>query len=304
MDISQTLGRVGCTGTVCAAPLAGGPAVEYLADELVTPGSVMKIQVALAALNAVATGRLAGTRRVLLAADSRTPGPVGVSLMADDVEISVRDLVPLMMTISDNVATDALIDLIGLPVINDLTDALGLDRTHIASDLMTMLDDTARELGFAHYSALAAFTPDESGEMSSDVIRQRLATTSALDPTRGARTTARETVRLLQLIWTDQAAAPEACGQLRRTMGQQLTRHRIAAGFGPDVAVAAKSGGLMGILRNEAGVVRYPDGQEYAVAVFTRSDPRTRADERAVNAAIGEIAAQAVTLLRSPGRSL
>ena len=304
MDISQTLGRVGCTGAVCAAPIAGGPAVERSADDLMTPASVMKIQVALATLDAIVTGRLAGTRRVHLAADFRTPGPVGVSLMADDVEISVRDLVPLMMTISDNVATDRLIDLIGLPAINGLTGALGLDRTHIASDLMTMLDDMAREVGFADYSALAAFTPDEKGELSSDVIRQRLADTSALDPARGARTTARETVRLLQLIWTDRAAAPEACGQLRRTMGQQLTRHRIAAGFGPDVAVAAKSGGLMGILRNEAGVVRYPDGQVYAVAVFTRSDPRTRADERAVNAAIGEIAAQAVTLLRSPGRPL
>jgi len=45
---------------------------------------------------------------------------------------------------------------------------------------MTMLDDMARALGLANYSALAAFTPDESGELSSDVIRQRLATTSAL----------------------------------------------------------------------------------------------------------------------------
>jgi len=87
-------------------------------------------------------------------------------------------------------------------------------------------------------------------------------------------------------------------------MSQQLTKHRIAAAFGPDVTVAAKSGGLMGVVRNEAGVVRYPDGQEYAVAVFTRSDPRTRADERAVNAAIGEIAQQALTLLRHPARPL
>jgi len=92
MDISQTLGRVGCTGAVCAAPIAGGPAVERSADDLMTPASVMKIQVALATLDAIVTGRLAGTRRVLLAADSRTPGPVGVSLMADDVELSVRDL--------------------------------------------------------------------------------------------------------------------------------------------------------------------------------------------------------------------
>jgi len=184
MDISQTLGRVGCSGSVCAAPVTGGSAVEHSADDLVTPASVLKIQVALAALESIATGRLEGSGRVLLAGNCRTPGPVGVSLMADDVEISVRDLVPLMMTISDNVATDALIDQIGLPTINDLTSALGLERTRITSDLMTMLDDMAREAGFADYPALARFTPDGSPEMSSDVIRQRLAATSALDPTR------------------------------------------------------------------------------------------------------------------------
>jgi fatty-acyl-CoA synthase len=43
--------------------------------------------------------------------------------------------------------------------------------------------------------------------------------------------------------------------------------------------VAAKSGGLMGIIRNEAGVVTFPDGAAYAVAVFTRK--RYRRDLRA-----------------------
>jgi hypothetical protein len=62
-------------------------------------------------------------------------------------------------------------------------------------------------------------------------------------------------VRLLQGIWTDTAAEAAACASVRRAMGQQLTRHRIASGFGPDVKVAAKSGGLMGLVRNEAGVM-------------------------------------------------
>jgi beta-lactamase class A len=42
------------------------------------------------------------------------PGPAGVSLFEDDVTMSARDLVSAMLTISDNVATDALTDLIGL----------------------------------------------------------------------------------------------------------------------------------------------------------------------------------------------
>jgi beta-lactamase class A len=54
----------------------------------------------------------------------------------------------------------------------------------------------------------------------------------------------------------------------------------------------------MGIVRNEIGVVTFPDGQAYAVAVFTRTDPARRADPRFVDAGIGSVAAEAVARLR------
>ncbi len=46
--------------------------------------------------------------RVILAADSRSPGPTGFSPFQDDAQPSLRDLVVAMLTISDNHATDAL----------------------------------------------------------------------------------------------------------------------------------------------------------------------------------------------------
>ena len=126
----------------------------------------------------------------------------------------------------------------------------------------------------------------------------RLARTAALDPARGSSTTARESARLLCAIWNDEAGPAEACSAVRSAMAQQLTRHRIAAGFPPQVHVAAKSGGLMGVVRNEIGVVRHPDGASYPVAVLTCSDPRVRADPRPIDAAIGEVAALAVDACR------
>ena len=80
-------------------------------------------------------------------------------------------------------------------------------------------------------------------------------------------------------------------------MAEQLTRHRVAAGFPPGVSVAAKIGGLMGVVRNEVAVVRLPDGSSYAVAAFTGSDPGQRADARLIDAAIGAAAAHAVGVL-------
>jgi beta-lactamase class A len=267
-------------------------------DELMTPASVMKIQIALAVESAIAADTLDGSQQRVLSPDHRTAGPVGISLLRDEVGMSVRDLVAQMLTISDNVATDELIAIVGLDRINKLTVELGLTRTRITSDLRSMLEDMAVEAGFDDYTALARHDPTVTGPPSLDEVRERLHRSAALDPTRGSRTTAADTVRLLQAIWTDAAAAPAACAAVRSAMGQQLTRHRIASGFGPDVTVAAKSGGLMGIVRNEAGVVGFPDGQQYVVAVFTRCAPGVTTDPAHIDAGIGRIARTLIDYLR------
>ncbi|MGH7758546.1 MAG: serine hydrolase [Candidatus Dormibacteria bacterium] len=114
----------------------------------------------------------------------------------------------------------------------------------------------------------------------------------------GTRTTARETVALLQVIWTDRAGPTAACARVRTLMAQQLTRHRIASGFAPPVIVAAKGGGLMGIVRNEAAVVRFPDGTAFAVAVFTRVEPERAAAHADIDAGIGTVARLLVDRLR------
>lgn len=301
-QIAQILAEAGCIGTLCVQGVEGGPTVELDADRPMTPASVVKVPIALTVLSRIADGRLDGRARVLLPAARRTPGPVGISLMDDDAEMSLRDLISLMLTISDNVATDALVDAVGVDAVNDVLTGLGLTDTVLVSDLMTMLDAMAVGAGFRDYDALAAYEPSAPGDPDADDVRRRLATTAALDPARGSRTTARDCVHLLQMIWRDEAGPPDACARLRHHLSQQLTRHRIAAGFPPGVSVAAKSGGLMGVVRNEVGVVRLPDGTSYAVAVFTRSDPSRRADARLVDAAIGAAAAHAVDVLRGePG---
>lgn len=114
MDVGDIFDQLGLTGAAFAAPLAGGPSRGFHADELVTPASVMKIQVALAVENAILDGVIDGRARRVLGSEGRTPGPVGLSLMQDEVSMSVRDLVAAMLTVSDNVATDELIATVGL----------------------------------------------------------------------------------------------------------------------------------------------------------------------------------------------
>lgn len=93
------LSDLGILGAAYAAPVSGGPGIGD--DDLVTPASVMKIQVALAIENAIRDGSVDGAERRALRPADRTPGPVGLSLIGDEVTMTVRDLVALMLTISD-----------------------------------------------------------------------------------------------------------------------------------------------------------------------------------------------------------
>ncbi len=297
-DARSIFDELQLTGSVAAAPLCSDVAIGVNQEMLVTPASVMKVQVALAVHQSIAVGDVDGSEQRRLPAAGRTPGPVGISLMRDDVRVSARDLVVLMLTISDNAATDALIASLGLPAINALTEGLGLASTLLVSDLRSLLDGAARDAGFADYAALVAYDTKARGALSDNEIEGRLAASGALDPRRGSRTTAADTVRLLQAIWSGTAACAQACDVVRRLMSRQLTKHRIASGFGPDVSVAAKSGGLFALIRNEAGVVTLPDGQSYAVAVFTRRAPGHSIASAVVDAAIGRVARAVVDELR------
>jgi beta-lactamase class A len=295
----QFLINLGLEGSAFAASIDDSGGVGFREDELVSPASVMKVQVALSIENLIASGVLDGSAPVHVPEGRRTPGPVGMSLFHDEVSISLRDLVVMMLTISDNVATDALIGLAGLDAINQSTLELGLSNTEINSGIGQMLDSIAFEIGFKNYEELSEFVPTSESPRSQQEILRSIAQSAALDPSRGTHTTARDSVRLLQAIWTDRAGDPVACQRVRRMMGQQLSQARIASGFDAGEVIAAKSGGLLGVVRNEAGVVTTSDGRSFAVAIFTRLPMNNRPTPRSVDECIGRTARLLVDELRN-----
>src|SRR5512135_1791889 len=105
-SIEAIFAQAGCAGTLCVQPVDGSAEVALRAGEVMTPASVVKVQIALEAETWFAEGRLDPREPVTIGAANRTFGPVGMSLFDDDAVISLRDLVVLMLTISDNAATD------------------------------------------------------------------------------------------------------------------------------------------------------------------------------------------------------
>ncbi|WP_328601054.1 serine hydrolase [Actinomadura physcomitrii] len=251
----------GVTGFLHAADIDTGREVAVAADAPVVLASVFKVPLLVAFHRLAAQGRLDPTEQVTLAAGDRTSGPTGVSALLDDVRMSLRDLACLMITVSDNAAADALLERVGLEAVNAAAEGLGLRATVVTGGGRQLFDDLLADAGASGFPEVWARL-DEPG------LAARL---RALDPSRTSRSTPRDMTRLLAAIWRDEAAPPDGCAAMRRLFGLQVWPHRLSSGFPyDDVLVSGKTGTLLTV-RNEVGVVEYPDGGRYAVAVFTRS---------------------------------
>jgi beta-lactamase class A len=294
--IQEIFAQAGCSAQLCVQSLDGIQELALDADTPAVTASVFKISVALVAETQFAAGAIDPRERVRLRAADRCPGPIGFSLFEDDVETSLRDLVIAMLTISDNDATDALLHRVGIETVNATCARLGLAATVITDYERSIVMSIAHEAGFPDWDSMWERAGQQLSTEEEDELVRRITAVSALIPERTTRTTARDMATLLRLIWSDQAGPLQACKRVRDLMHQQLTRHRLAAAFPPPARVAAKSGSLIGVVRNEAGVIEYPDGRAYAAAVFARAHEPWKNDA-AINAAIGTAAAAAISEL-------
>src|SRR6266568_2906503 len=149
--------QAGCRGQLCVQSLDGAQEIAVDADKQVVAASVFKVLVALEAETQFAACRLDPRERVDLHVASRTPGPTGFSLFRDDIDVSLRDLVVAMLTISDNEATDALLRSVGIETVNASAKRLGLGGTVITGDLRTTVNSIGRDAGFGDWPAMVAW---------------------------------------------------------------------------------------------------------------------------------------------------
>jgi beta-lactamase class A len=268
-------------GWLHAVDLATGAEVSHRADEPVVLASVFKSPGLLELYRQDAAGELDASSLVTIPSDGRTLGPFGISVMRDPITMSWRDLAWLMIGISDNAATDVICDRVGIEKVNALVRSLGLDNTVLVGACRDLFASIADDLELDELVEL-----DYSDVAAMDALR-------AVDPVQTSHTTARDATALLVKIWADEAAPATACAQVRDVLGLQVWPHRLAAGFPEDGVKVSGKTGTLARWRNEVGVVEFPDGRSYAVAVFTRSHELT-VKHYAADAVIGQAARAAI----------
>ncbi|KRA24206.1 hypothetical protein ASD65_07070 [Microbacterium sp. Root61] len=282
-------------GLIHAVDIDTGHEIGVGSDESVVSASVFKVPVLVELCRQYSSGRIDPRARIALGADERrTDGSTGISVMLDELNLSVRDMSLLMMSVSDNRATDVITDLVGLDNVNATMREFGFDRTVVDYDCDMLFATIMEDLGDAHAEGIAEL---EHGELTDD-LKERLRVLRATTPEETDRTTPRQIAELLSAIWRDELLDADAAAEVRRVMGLQAWGHRLTAGFSdPAVRVSGKTGTLF-YVRNEVGVVEFPTGERFAVAVFLQEptfEPRNPDADRV----IGTAARLAVDYLRA-----
>lgn len=258
-------------------------------DRQMPLASVAKVPLALVVADRIARGEIDGGAMVSLSAAERSFGPYGISAFTHDATCSVVDLMLMMLGLSDNAAADALFDLVPPREVDEQLAEWGLDGLRVRHRMQPMYDYATRVAGhdFALATQLAVEGRRPGGRHVID----------SLDVERATVGSPRACVSLLERVWRDEIAKPEATELLRRLMGKQVFTHRIAADLlADDIQLAGKTGSFL-TLRHEIAVVTHAGGR-VAIAALTDSD-RTARIQNDVDLAIAATARDAVDALAS-----
>lgn len=125
-------------GDHIAFSIEGAYAEHYQQDQEINPASVIKLSVLYGALRQVDENKLDINHMVAYGDEDIVPGCGSLQNLSLR-QMSFKDLLMLMITNSDNTATNILMDHVGLDYINHSIQFLGLKHTHVRRKLYHMI---------------------------------------------------------------------------------------------------------------------------------------------------------------------
>src|ERR1041385_638413 len=114
-----------------ARNLDTGETYSYNGDERVRTASTIKIAIMIEAWARVAEGKAKWTDELVLTKAARYSGSGILPEMSDGLRLSLQDCVRLMMLLSDNTATNMVLDFLGTDSVNERMNSLGFKSTRL-----------------------------------------------------------------------------------------------------------------------------------------------------------------------------
>jgi beta-lactamase class A len=168
-----------------ARNLDTGETVSYNASERFPTASVIKLPVMAAFFGMVDTHRLDPGTRIALTRDDKKPGSGILQLLSDGTSISLLDAVKLMIVLSDNTATNLVLDRLApthaerLNLVNSFLVQKGLKNTRILNRLYS--PETKASTPEAIRYGIGVSTPEDMVLLLEALFRKALAESSSCD---------------------------------------------------------------------------------------------------------------------------
>lgn len=256
-----------------------GREIAVNADRRFPTASTVKVPILFALYRKAEAGEIDLRQRVTLEERHRTAGSGVLQDLDLSLQPTLHDLAMLMITVSDNQATDMLYHLLGGAYIQQVATEVGMTQTRTPRTVRALL-----------YNMVGM---DESNPAHTYAMNHELLRTGARNFDGWALgvgddndvSTPRDMVTLLTRIHQGEDPSRAACDAMVDIMKRQKYNTVLPLLLPGDIEVAHKTGSLHGV-RNDVGIVYAPQesGGAYAVAVMSRKmdDPiggaRTLAD--------------------------
>ncbi len=241
-ELARITRSINATWGIYAKSLERGDEIAIEADRQMDTMSVIKIPLMTEVFQQVKDGRIALDTRYTVTKDDVLPGTGVLRSLDPGATVTTRDLVTLMIIVSDNTATDLLYRMVGGPdAVNKRMQALGLVKT------------TAPAPARAWFEALRAAPSSEQFHRD------------AKHPF--GLSTPREIGRLLEMMERGTLVDKASSDQMLQIMRGQLYRTRIPrllSGY----RIPHKTGDFLPYIGNDVGVLE-SQGNTVVLSIFT-----------------------------------
>ena len=279
--LSQGLvGRIG----VAAQEIGSGVSVTVNGDETFVMASTYKVAIAVALLDRVDKGQIKLTDLIDLPQDEMVVGTnaIAESYVHPGVQFSVANLIEVMITESDNTATDFCLKLAGGPeAVNKKLRSLGITGQRVDRATSEILRDFYGLSDKAFFPVVTKAVADDPS-----LLLKMTQPNMAFEKDPRDHTTPKAMLQLLLAIDSGKGLSAKSREFLLATMSRTHTGPGRLKGLLPKGTPVGHKTGTIGGVANDVGFITLPDGRRFAIAVYTNSSTTSAADQ---DRAIAEI---------------
>ena len=240
----------GFTGTVSifAKNLDTGATFALRPDERVRTASTIKLPILCATFEGVKEGRWSWTDLITLHDSDKVSGSGILGEFSDGMKFPLVDLTHLMIVLSDNTATNLVLDKVTADYVNEYMDKLGLKGTRSMRKVRGDGADLKSPSGFS--------------KAGLDPANQKYGLGSS---------TPRDMVTILERLEKGEIVSPEASKEILKVLKRQRDNNGIARRV--EGMVVANKAGALDHLRSDVGIV-YAKGNRIAMAITCEDVPK------------------------------